>query len=69
MDVDEILETLYDLRAVFGRLDDEYRQSRVDVAIEQLEECNDMEEQYRTLEVWERAVDGEYPNLLEELED
>jgi len=45
-DIEEIITELSELRAEFGRVDDDYRQARIDVAIAQLEECKEVREDY-----------------------
>jgi hypothetical protein len=52
-DIDELITELSKLRAEFGRANDDYRQSRIDVAIAQLEECKDVKEQYIEAGAWE----------------
>lgn len=57
--IDELITELSQLRAEFGRAQDDYRQSRVDVAIAQLEECKDAKEQYVEAGAWEEWQDGD----------
>lgn len=51
-DIDQLLDDLHQLRNEFGAVEDAYRQSRVDVAIAQLEECNDVKEEYIAADMW-----------------
>lgn len=51
-ELNEIIEELHGLRSQYGMVDDDYRQARVDVAIENLNECKDVIEEYEEAGMW-----------------
>lgn len=63
---EEIIDDLHELRAIYGMLGADYRQGRVDVAIENLEALQ--EERFLVASVgrWEEAIGKVEENAVEE---
>jgi hypothetical protein len=53
-DIDNIVEQMNELRFEFGKAEDDYRQAKIDVAIEMMEECKEMKEDYQEAGAWKR---------------
>jgi hypothetical protein len=62
--IEVITDELHKLRFGFGWVDDDYRQAKIDVALEMIDECGEMIDDYQECGMWpeEKIEELDFPH-------